>query len=73
MQRKAHEYERRTIPSLEKQCQSTLDALFSARSGTNIQKQFYKKKDFFDVPEPEEPGVDVTTELHNEELVVHKS
>lgn len=64
----------------------TLDAIYSERSGLNLQKSFYKKRDLVDVPaeviiqaEDEydassEPGQTISKVNHNEdELVNHKS
>ena len=43
--------------------------MYSERSGLNIQKSSYKKRDFCDAPEGEE----IAQEYKGEELVEHKS
>lgn len=68
LKQKMHEYQRRDISSLDKQVQSTLDQTYFDKSGLNIRKPCYKKRDFIDEVEPE-PIID----SYGEELIEHKS
>lgn len=66
------EYQRRDLPGIEKQVAWNLDQMYKERSGLNIQKDVYKKRDFCKNPETEaaaEPIID----KYGEELVEHKS
>lgn len=59
MKHKTHEYERRDTKSIEKQVLQVLDSEYQIRSGLNVQKAMYRKRDFYpDVVEEAEEGVE---------------
>ena len=74
--RKVPEYQRMDMNALIKKVNYHVDTLFYSASGLNIQKLFYKKKDFLETnPEESEVNEDKSKiiDKYGEELVTHKS
>lgn len=66
------EYQRHNQAILEKQTQTILDNLFAEFNGTNIRKQFYKKKDLIKLDEEQEEKKPII-DSYGEELIEHKT
>jgi len=68
LKQKFHEYQRMNLSSIEKQVKCTLDSEYKIKTGLNMEKPHYKKRDFCEVVESE-PVMD----SYGEELVEHKT